>query len=42
MFSKSCKNLTKALEILSDEELDTLYDLLNKVYKKIKYFFLLY
>ena len=29
----SAKNLNKALEVLSDEELNTLYDLLNKVYK---------
>ena len=32
-FSKSCKNLKTALEVLSDEELNTLYDLLNKIYK---------
>ena len=33
VFPNHAQNLTKALEILSDEELDTLYDLLNKVYK---------
>lgn len=33
VFPNHSKNLTNALEILSDEELNTLYDLLNKVYK---------
>lgn len=33
VFPSHAKNLNKALEVLSDEELDTLYDLLNKVYK---------
>ena len=33
VFPNHAKNLTNALEILSDEELNTLYDLLNKVYK---------
>ena len=33
VFPNHAKNLTHALEILSDEELNTLYDLLNKVYK---------
>ena len=33
VFPNHAQNLTKALDILSDEELDTLYDLLNKVYK---------
>lgn len=33
VFPNHAKNLTHSLEILSDEELDTLYDLLNKVYK---------
>ncbi|QKF76260.1 MarR family winged helix-turn-helix transcriptional regulator [Arcobacter defluvii] len=33
VFPNHAKNLNKALEVLSDEELDTLYDLLNKVYK---------
>lgn len=33
VFPTHASNLTKALEVLSDEELDTLYDLLNKVYK---------
>ncbi len=33
VFPNHAKNLTFALEILSDEELNTLYDLLNKVYK---------
>jgi MarR family 2-MHQ and catechol resistance regulon transcriptional repressor len=33
VFPNHSKNLTDALEILSDEELNTLYDLLNKVYK---------
>ncbi len=33
VFPNHAKNLTKALEVLSDDELDTLYDLLNKVYK---------
>ncbi len=33
VFPNHAKNLTHALEVLSDEELVTLYDLLNKVYK---------
>jgi MarR family 2-MHQ and catechol resistance regulon transcriptional repressor len=33
VFPTHANNLTKTLEVLSDEELDTLYDLLNKVYK---------
>lgn len=33
VFPNHAKNLTHALDILNDEELDTLYDLLNKVYK---------
>ncbi|MDN5114583.1 MarR family winged helix-turn-helix transcriptional regulator [Aliarcobacter butzleri] len=33
VFPNHAKNLTKAMEVLNDEELDTLYDLLNKVYK---------
>lgn len=33
VFPNHAKNLTLSLEVLSDEELDTLYDLLNKVYK---------
>ena len=33
VFPNHAKNLTDALEILDDEELNTLYDLLNKVYK---------
>lgn len=33
VFPNHAKNLDKALEILSDEELNTLYELLNKVYK---------
>lgn len=33
VFPNHAKNLEKAMEVLSDEELDTLYDLLNKVYK---------
>ena len=33
VFPNHAKNLHNALEVLSDEELDTLYDLLNKVYK---------
>lgn len=33
VFPNHAKNLTKALDVLSDDELDTLYDLLNKVYK---------
>lgn len=33
VFPNHAKNLHKSLEILSDEELDTLYALLNKVYK---------
>jgi len=33
VFPNHAKNLHKSLEVLSDEELDTLYALLNKVYK---------
>ncbi|MDD2886257.1 MAG: MarR family transcriptional regulator [Aliarcobacter sp.] len=33
VFPNHAKNLEKVMEVLSDEELDTLYDLLNKVYK---------
>ena len=33
VFPNHANNLNKALEILSDKELDTLYDLLDKVYK---------
>ncbi|WP_157351501.1 MarR family winged helix-turn-helix transcriptional regulator [Aliarcobacter butzleri] len=33
VFPNHAKNLTKAMEVLNDEELDTLYGLLNKVYK---------
>ena len=33
VFTKQEKNLTHSLEVLSDEELNSLYDLLNKVYK---------
>ena len=33
VFPNHAKNLTHALEVLSDEELNNLYDLLNKVYK---------
>ena len=33
VFPNHAKNLKKSLEVLSDEELDTLYELLNKVYK---------
>ncbi|MDN5064135.1 MarR family winged helix-turn-helix transcriptional regulator [Aliarcobacter butzleri] len=33
VFPNHAKNLTKAMEILNDEELDILYGLLNKVYK---------
>jgi MarR family 2-MHQ and catechol resistance regulon transcriptional repressor len=33
VFPNHAKNLTHSLEVLSDEELNTLYDLLNKVYK---------
>jgi len=33
VFPDHAKNLHKSLEVLSDEELDTLYELLNKVYK---------
>ena len=33
VFPNHAKNLTKAMEVLNDEELNTLYDLLNKVYK---------
>lgn len=33
VFPNHAKNLNTALEVLSDEELNTLYDLLNKIYK---------
>jgi MarR family transcriptional regulator, 2-MHQ and catechol-resistance regulon repressor len=33
VFPTHSSNLTKAMEILSDNELDTLYDLLDKVYR---------
>ena len=33
VFPNHANNLTKSLEVLSDVELDTLYDLLNKVYR---------
>ncbi|MCG3692422.1 MarR family winged helix-turn-helix transcriptional regulator [Aliarcobacter butzleri] len=33
VFPNHAKNLTKSMEVLNDEELDTLYGLLNKVYK---------
>ena len=33
VFPNHANNLTKSSEVLSDVELDTLYDLLNKVYK---------
>ncbi|WP_418184602.1 MarR family winged helix-turn-helix transcriptional regulator [Aliarcobacter vitoriensis] len=33
VFPNHSKNLTKIMEVLNDEELNTLYDLLNKVYK---------
>ena len=33
VFPNHAKNLTHSLEVLSDEELNSLYDLLNKVYK---------
>lgn len=33
VFPNHAKNLKKSLEVLSDEELDTLYELLNKIYK---------
>ena len=33
VFPNHANNLTKSLDVLSDVELDTLYDLLNKVYK---------
>ena len=33
VFPNHANNLTKSLEVLNDVELDTLYDLLNKVYK---------
>ena len=33
VFPSHANNLKKSLEILSDEEIDTLYDLLDKVYK---------
>lgn len=33
IFPKHCENLTNSCDKLSDEELDTLYELLNKLYK---------
>ncbi|RXJ91773.1 MarR family transcriptional regulator [Arcobacter sp. CECT 8983] len=33
VFPNHAKNLKTSLEVLSDKELDTLYELLNKVYK---------
>lgn len=33
VFPNHAKNLENAMSVLSDEELDTLYDLLNKIYK---------
>lgn len=33
VFPNHAQNLYKSLEVLSDEELDTFYELLNKVYK---------
>jgi MarR family transcriptional regulator, 2-MHQ and catechol-resistance regulon repressor len=33
VFPVHASNLTKAMEVLSDDELNTLYELLNKVYK---------
>lgn len=33
LFPDHAKNIYKSFEILNDEELDTLYELLNKVYK---------
>ena len=33
VFPNHSKNLTRFLEVLEDKELDTLYELLNKVYK---------
>jgi MarR family 2-MHQ and catechol resistance regulon transcriptional repressor len=33
VFPTHANNLTKALEVLSDEEMNTLYDLLDKVYR---------
>ncbi len=33
VFPNHSKNLNKFLEVLDDKELDTLYELLNKVYK---------
>ena len=33
VFPNHASNLTKAMEVLSDDELNTLYELLNKVYK---------
>lgn len=33
VFPNHAKNLHKSMEVLSDEELDTLFELLNKVYK---------
>jgi len=34
VFPNHAKKLHKSLEVLSDEELDTLYDLIDKVYKE--------
>ena len=34
VFPNHAKNLTNFFEVLDDKELDTLYDLLNKVYKE--------
>ena len=33
IFPEHAKNLTQICEVLSDEELDTLYELVNKLYK---------
>ncbi len=33
VFPNHAKNLENAMSVLSDEELDTLYDLLNKIYR---------
>ena len=33
VFPNHASNLTKVMEVLSDDELNTLYELLNKVYK---------
>ena len=41
VFPNHANNVNKALEILSDKELGTLYDLLDKVYKANWYFFAL-